>query len=240
MQAVIYGPYGLPLNPQTAMIADPTEDAARVSLKPEEYVYPGSTGGHYRVALPLTGGITTSIAANSPLVALKWSPSTAGLLAKIKKISATFGVKTVGSSAAIIVAMDCIKATAFTVQDTGGTSVTFNLTQRLRGVGGNNTPGMGPSQMAIQYANGTVALTAGTRTLDANAFGGTLIDEQPAAGVVRSLPVVELYKDDMPGGHGLVLANNEGVIIRNVAAWTSTSFVCDVFVTLEWAEALQF
>jgi hypothetical protein len=233
MQTVLYGPTGLPLNPQTPAIVDPSAAAIRTSLKALEYAYPGIVGGHYRVALPLTGGITTSIGANSPLVAFRWAPTTAGLLAVVKKISAQFGVKTVGSSAAIIVAMDVIRATGFTVQDTAGAAVTFNLTQKARST-------MGNSQAAIQYANGTVALTAGTRTLDSNAFGATLIDEQPAAGVVRSLPVVELYKEDSQGVHPLVLANNEGFIIRNIAAWTSTAFVCDVFVVIEWAETLQF
>lgn len=233
MQAVLYGPTGLPLNPQTAAIVDPTGAALRASLKPLEYAYPGAMGGHYRVALPLTGGITTSIAANSPLVAFRWAPTTAGMLAVIKRIAVQFGVKTVGSSAAIIVAMDVIRATAFTVQDTAGTSVTFNLTQKLRSSVGN-------AQATIQYANGTVALTAGTRTLDAAAFGATLIDEQPAAGVVRSLSVTELYREDSQAPHPLVLANQEGFIIRNIAAWTSTSLVVDVFVNLEWAETMQY
>lgn len=233
MQGVLYGPSGLPLNPPTPGIIDPSTGAQRTTLKALEYAYPGVVGGHYRIALPLTGGITTSIAANSPLVAFRWAPTTAGLLAIVKKISAQFGVRTAGSSAAIVVAMDVIRATGFTVQDTGGAAVTFNLTQKQRSA-------MGNSQAAIQYANGSVALTAGTRTLDSNAFGATLIDEQPAAGVVRSLAVVELFKEDSQAVHPLVLANNEGFIIRNIAAWTSTAFVCDVFVVIEWAEALQF
>ncbi len=190
-------------------------------------------GGHYRVALPLTGGITSSIAANSPLVAFRWAPTTAGLLAIIKKITANASVHTTGSSAAIIAAMDVIRATAFTVQDSAGTAVTFNLTQKQRS-------SMGNSQAAIQYASSTVALTAGTRTLDGSAFGAILIDEWPQAALPRSPAVPPLFSEDSQGVHPLVLANNEGFIVRNIAAWTSTSLVVDVFVSIEWAEALQY
>jgi hypothetical protein len=126
-----------------------------------------------------------------------------------------------------------IRATGFTVQDTAGGSVTFNLTQKMRS-------SMGNSQAAIQYATSTVALTAGTRTLDANPFGAILLDEWPAASLSRSPPVPPLFSEDSQGSHPLVLANNEGFIIRNGAAWTSTSLVVSVFVSIEWAEAMQF
>ena len=233
MQAVLYGPNGLPLNPQQPAIVDPTSYGLRISPKNIEYAYPGVLGGVYRAFLPLTGGITTSIAANSPLVAFRWAPTPAGLLAIIKNISLQFGVRTAGSSAAIICMFEAIKATGFTVQDTGGTAFTLGSTCKLRS-------SMANSQAAIQFANGATALSAGTRTLDAFGFGAHLFDEQPAAGVVRSNPWVELYRDDSPSSHPLVLVNNEGFILRNINALTSTSFVCDITVNITWAEALQY
>ncbi len=83
-------------------------------------------------------------------------------------------------------------------------------------------------------------MTAGTRTLDGNAFGAILVDEWPTAALPRAPLVPPLFAEDGQAVHGLVLANNEGFIVRNIAAWTSTSLVVDMFVTIEWAEALQF
>ncbi len=233
MQAVLFGPAGLPINTPTPAIVDPTAAALRVTYKPIEYSYPGVLGGCYRVAVPLTGGITTSIAALAPLLAFRWAPTSTGLLAIIKNIVLQFGVRTAGSSAAIICMFDAIRATSFSVQDTGGTALALAATCKLRS-------SMANSQALIQYASGTTALTAGTRTLDPAAFGAHLFDEQGATGTVRALPSVELYRDDSPASHALVLANNEGFVLRNINALTSTAFVCDIIVNITWAEALQY
>ena len=233
MQAVLFGPTGLPLNQQTAAIVDPSSAALRITAKNLEYSFPGALGGFYRVAIPLTGGITTSIAALAPLVAFRWAPTTTGMLAVVKNINLAFGVRTAGSSAAIIVMFEAVRATSFTVQDTGGTALALAATAKLRS-------SMANSQALIQYANGATALTAGTRTLDGAGFGGFLYDEQPAAGVVRSTNAVDLYRDDSYASHPLVLANNEGFIIRNINALTSTAFVCDIIVGITWVETLQY
>jgi hypothetical protein len=83
----------------------------------------------------------------------------------------------------------------------------------------------------------TAALTAGTRTLDTNAFavtngwaGSTLL----TTGVVP-LQQVELYQN---GGneYPIILANNEGIVITNAVAMGATG-VMTVAVNIEWTES---
>ena len=232
MQTIIYGPTGLPLNPQTPAVVDPTTGALRVAPKNLEYAYPGALGGHYRIDLPLTGGLT-AIGASGLLASFRWAPTTPGLLAIIKRISASQGIRTAGSTA-WAVALDAVRVDLFTAQhNAGGAAVTFAASQKLRS-------SMGNSQAALFYANSTTVISGGTGTAQANAFGGALFDSQPVTtGVVRTGQPADLYRDDAPGAHAVILANNEGFYIRNVVAF-GTSAVQDIVLVIEWAEALQY
>src|SRR5712671_4156534 len=100
MNAVLYGPTGLTLNPPVAAVIDPSSAALRASLRPLEYSYPGSIGGHYRIALPLTGGLT-GIGAGGIILGFRWAPATTpGLFAILKRISATAGTRTTAGTVA--------------------------------------------------------------------------------------------------------------------------------------------
>ncbi len=232
MQTVLYGPAGLPLNPQTAAIVDPTAGAVRITPKNMEYAYPGALGGHYRLAVPLTGGLT-GIAAGGILASFRWAPTTPGLLAVVKRISASQGIRTAGSTA-WAVALDAVKVTGFTVQhSSGGTAIAFASGQKLRS-------SMGNSQAAFYYATSTSVISGGTGTAEASAFCAWLFDSQvTVAGVVRAGYPGDLYRDDSPAAHPVVLSNNEGFYVRNVVAF-GTAAVEDIVLNIEWGEALQF
>jgi hypothetical protein len=232
MQTVLYGPTGLALNPQTPAIVDPTSGALRVSMKNMEYQYPGSVGGHYRINVAMTGGLT-AIGAAGILASFRWAPTQAGLLAIVKRISASQGIRTAGSTA-WAVALDAVRVTGFTAQHSaGGTAIAFAAGQKLRS-------SMGNSQAALYYATSTTVISGGTGTADANAFGGLLFDSQPVTtGVVRVGAAGDLYRDDAQGSHPVILAYNEGFYVRNVVAF-GTSAVEDIVLVIEWVEAMQY
>jgi hypothetical protein len=233
MQAVLYGPTGLPLNPQTAVVVDPTAAAMRATLKPMEYQYPGALGGHYRLALPLTGGLT-GIGSGGIILGFRWNPTTPGLLAVLKRISASAATRTTAGSTAFALAFDAVKVTGYSVQhSSGGAAVAFAASQKMRS-------SMGNSQAAVYYSNGATVISGGTGVADTLAFGVWQFDEQPVTtGVIRMGTPGDIYKDDTQAAHAMVFGPNEGFYIRFAAA-QGTSAVNDAVVNIEWAEVLQY
>lgn len=233
MQAVLYGPTGLPLNPQTGVIIDPSAAAMRATLKAMEYAYPGSLGGHYRLALPLTGGLT-GIGAGGIIGGFRWAPTTPGLLCILKRVSASAGTRTTAGSTAFALAWDVTKVTSYTAQyTTAGAAITFGASNKMRS-------SMGNSQAAFYYANGSAIITGGTVVQDAQPFGLVHFDEQPVTtGVIRMGTPGDLYKEDTQAAHPVVFGPNEGFLLRFNTA-QGTSAVTDGFIVIEWVEALQY
>ncbi len=233
-QVVVFGPTGLPLNPQSPVVVDQTAGAVRASLKPQEYQFPGSVGGHYRIALPMTGGLT-GIGAGGIIAGFRWAPTTPGLLAILKRISVTAGTRSTAGSVAFALAFDAVKATGYSAQySSGGTAVTFGASQKMRS-------SMGNSQAALYYANSSTVISAtAVNVQDTLPFGIFQCDEQPVTtGVVRMGNPGDIYKDDTQGAHALVLGFNEGFLLRFNAA-QGASAVTDAVFVIEWAEALQY
>ena len=233
MQTVLYGPSGLPLNPQTGAIVDPSSAAMRATLKPLEYQYQGALGGHYRLALPLTGGLT-GIGAGGIILGFRWAPTTPGLLAILKRISASAATRTTAGSTAFALAFDAVKVTGYSAQhNAGGAAVSFGSGQKMRS-------SMGNTQAAVYYSNSSTVISGGTGVADTNAFGIWQFDEQPVTtGVIRMGVPGDIYKDDTQAAHAEVFGPNEGFYIRFAAA-QGTSAVTDAVVMIEWAEALQY
>jgi hypothetical protein len=203
----------------------------RLSLKPQEYQFSGVLGGHYRIALPLTGGLT-GISGAGIIVGFRWtSPS---LLAIVKRISVNAGTRTVAGSTAFVLAFDAVKVTGYSTQhSSGGTAVTFGSSYKLRS-------SMANSLAAIYYASSTSVISGGTGTTENFSFGTFHCDTQPVTtGITRVGAMGDIYKSDAQGAHEVVLGANEGFYVRFTVA-QGTSAVTDAFITIEWAEAMQY
>jgi hypothetical protein len=154
-------------------------------------------------------------------------------IAIIQKITINY-VMTTAFTTAQQIGFNAFVARSFTASDSGGSSVT------LSGNNNKNRTVMPTSQISLSgdmRIASTAALTAGTRTLDTNAFavtngwaGSVLL----TTGVVP-LQQVELYQN---GGneYPLILANNEGIVITNAVAMGATG-VMTVAVNIEWTES---
>jgi hypothetical protein len=229
---ILYGADGNPLIQQSKAIVEPSFGALRTVLKPMDWAFTNVVGGHYRADMILNGGLT-GLAANAPIVAFRWAPAGANALVAIP-LRVTIGYAVITANTALMVVdAEMIRATAFSVQD-GGTQVAV-VPNRLR-----NNQSMAASQASLVYASSTGALTAGTRTLDANGVGCVVLDSQPATGVIRSSLPLDLYKLDEAGAqHPLVLGSNEGFIIRVPSAYGATA-VIRYYITMEWLETPVF
>jgi hypothetical protein len=231
-QVVLYGPNGLPLNPQMPMIVDPTFYAGRMALKPHEYQFPGFTGGHYR-AVGLTSAIAN--AANAVLLDFFFSPSNNNILALIKRIRAHLYVAT-AVTAQRLDPLVCTMQRGYTAQSvTNATALVLTANNaKMR-----TTP-MGTPIAKIGMANAAAGITGGTKTADANPFGiAPLSGSAAIAGVGTGSAWVDLYKAESHGDHPPLLMPNEGFTVANGATAVATGTVITA-VEVEWLEALQF
>jgi hypothetical protein len=222
------------MNPQTGVVVDSTAGAMRASLKPQEYAFPGGVGGHYRLALPMTGGLT-GIGAAGIIAGFRWAPTTNGLLCTLKRISVTGGTRTTAGSTAYAFAFDAVKCTGYSAQYTsGGVLIAMGSSNKMR-------TSMGNSQASVYYANSSTVIPASAVLVqDTLPFGIWQLDSQTVTNsTIRMGMYGDLYKDDTQGAHAMTFANNEGFILRFNAA-QGTSAVNDAIFVLEWAEAMQY
>jgi hypothetical protein len=216
------------LSGTSLMTVDPTLTAARASLRPIEQL------GTYQVGL-LTGALT-GVAAGGPIFSMRFVAGTAGTQAQlvvIQKITINY-VLTTGFTTAQQIGFNAFVARSFTASDSGGSATT------LSGNNNKNRTSMPTSQISatgdMRIAS-TAALTAGTRTLDTNAFyttngwaGSTLL----TTGAIP-LQQVDVYQNTGTE-YPLILANNEGIVITNAVAMGATG-VMTVAINVEWTES---
>ena len=208
----------------TLMTVDPTFTAARTSQRPIEQL------GSYSVSL-FTGAYTVA-AANTPMFSMRFVAGSAGQaqIAIIQRISISI-MPTTGFTAAQQVSYGAYVARSFSAVDSGGAAATLT---------GNNNKlrtSMTTSQLA---ANGdmristTGALTAGTRTLDSQAFAVTaaFVPVTLVAQPAQHLILYECFTGDTP----LVLATQEGIVINNLTLMGAAG-VLSIGVTVEWTES---
>lgn len=229
---VLYGPNGLPLNPQTPAIIDPTFAALRAVLKPAEYVVPGFTGGHYR-AVGLTSAIAN--AANAVLADFFFQPTNNALVAVIKRIRAHLYVATAVTAQRTDPLVVTFQRSYTAQSTTNATALTLSAhNAKMR------TGTMGTPIAKIGMASVAAGITGGTKTADANAFGSAPLSGSGAiAGLGTGSGWLDLYKLDDHGDHPPVLAASEGFSVLNGATAIATGTVITA-VEVEWLEALQF
>ena len=207
---------------------DPTHQAGRISIRPMEY---GPRGGAYSIG-SLSGIMAAGLAAASPVVCFRWAPTDNKTLALVRRVRFTAGnLGTAFTAGGIQINM--FVARAFTVIDTGGAALTTS---------GNNAKrrsSFPPSQLTAGQivVSATAALTAGTRTKDANPCGaiGTSI-AATAGNIVVPMPGL-LFDNGEAGKYPLVLAPQEGFCIEATVPATGTwTFAWD----MDWDEVESY
>ena len=146
----------------------------------------------------------------------------------VRRIQVGF-ITTTAFTTAQGLAYNLIKATGFTVSDSGGTALYTAGANKHRTSFTNIT-----SAPDIRIST-TAALTAGTRTLEAQPMG---VAGGSSTAVGTSMPVTPLLSHD-PGDYPLILAQNEGFVITNNFAMGAAG-VINLHVNIECAEATAF
>jgi len=225
--AVIQDPITLALQ-----AIDPTFRAARVSSRPLDY---GSLG-HYRISMA-TGTIGAALAANAELFQFRWTDATR--FAVVQKILIGAGAN-VAATGAALVTLEATIARSWTVAGTGGATATLTANnQKVR------TTGMGTTLLGEVRIATTAALGAGTKTLDSQGVGNkTLGIGTGAITTSHRLDLMEktdLLEVDADGSvHPLILAQNEGFVIKNGATAWPAAMTWALGVTVVWAEVTAY
>jgi hypothetical protein len=176
-----------------------------------------------------TTGAITGIAAGTAtaghLLAMRWAD--AAKTARLRSIELEF-LLTTAFGAAQEVGFDVYRLTGYSAAHTGATALDFT--------GANNKKRVGAvdSIMTGRIANAG-ALTAGTHTLDTDALARMSV----WAGAIGAQMAARYFDFTNTEPGGLYLANNMGLLLRNVIAWGATG-VGKVHATVEWDEGILY
>jgi hypothetical protein len=177
-------------------------------------------GSHFYAQAVFT--IAAATPANSDLFAMRWSPG-AGLVAVVERIRLQY-LQGTAATATFASDLRCHRVTGFTASDTGGTALTPIPKDSLLFGGGSNVTDM-------RFAGG--GLTIGTRTVDAFPIVGM--------GIINTItninpqPYREEFHHDSASIYPLILENNQGLIVRNSAAFLAAG-TGTAYVMVEWNE----
>lgn len=189
--------------------------------------------GHYGVGL-LSGVLPAALAANSEIFQFRWSDATR--YAVIRKVRISASVTTTFFAAGVPIQIDLVKATGWSAAGSGGTRVTPAALMKKR-------TSMGSSLVATSDIgiSTTAALTAGTKTLETYALSTVVAAGPITASLNGSIiaPGTLLWQAEVGDGeHPLVLAQNEGFVIRSVAVPATGTW--QVAIAVDWAEVTAY
>lgn len=203
--------------------------ALRVTGRPIEY----GALGYYSIAM-ITGTMAVSLAANSEVFQFRWPDATR--FAVVTQISSSASAL-VAATAAALCSFRATIARGWTVAGSGGSRA--NLTgnnQKLRTT-------MGTSLANDIGCATTAALTAGTKTLDAQDMSAVGFSLMTGAITVQMsnqfCPLTYLLDINSTNDHPIVHAQNEGFVIRTGNAMPAGATWQGVFGT-KWAEVTQY
>lgn len=189
-----------------------------------QYSADQTTPAFYSVSA-LTGTIAAGASANSPIFSFRWgSTSLKGIIHRILVSMNSLGT---GFTAGVG-RFDLVVARAFTASDTGGTALTLTTNN------GKLRTAYATTGVTDARISSTAALSAGTRTLDAQALANVSFGVSTATNAVM-LATYDIWSpsDTMP----LVLSANEGFIIAATVPATGT---WSANVQVEWQEGVGF
>ncbi len=203
----------------TALLVDPNFGAARVAMRPIDVLGWNSVG--------VATGLVTGLAAGATIFSFRNLSANPVL---VRRVGVGF-VTTTAFTAAQLMSFGLTVARSFTASDSGGTAIALTGSNAKH-----RTTLATPTSLDCRVAT-TAALTAGTRTLDANSMA-VAAGWSGAAGVTIPPALNNLLSHDT-GDYPLVLAQNEGLIVVNLTAMGAAG-VGVATVAIEFAEASAF
>jgi hypothetical protein len=186
----------------------------------------GSDGrlGSYGVNL-MSGTMAAGLAAGAEVFQFRWTdPTKAGLIKQVSLWAGSIGAFTAG-----FCAFEFVPARAWTADGSGGTAATLTTNNgKLRT--SHPTTVLGAARIAS-----TAALTAGTKTLDAQGLvsAGGSVTATAGTPLLPPTALIQPYGFFFP----LVLAQNEGFVIKATVPATGT---WTLGVSVLWDEATTF
>lgn len=177
-----------------------------------------------------TGVLPAALGAGSEIFQFRWTHATN--LAAIRKVRISACVSTTFFAAGVPVQIDLMKATAWTVAGTLGTAIAPAAMLKRRTSMGSSFVVSGDMRIAT-----TAALGAGTKTLESLALAAVAAPG-PITGSLNGqiiAPGTVLWEAEVGDGeHPLVLATNEGFVIRSVAVPATGTWMAAV--SIDWWE----
>lgn len=172
--------------------------------------------------LTMRSGALTTVAADEAVWSMQWTSAT--LIAVVKRVALTIGVTTAYGTAQYT-SYGLYFARAYTVADSGGTAATLTTNN---GKLDTQYPTTAVADMRI---SSTGALTAGTRTLDAQPLDVAIFETIALGRTARA----ELQFGATPSKQEIILRQNEGLVLNNLTLMGASGVVL-LGVTVEWAE----
>lgn len=207
-----------------AEIDGTTFRAIRTVNKPIEY----GAFGHYRLSTIVALVVTQ--AANGTLFSFRWGDATRLAVIQYLRLG---HIQTGAATATIVPSYQVFAARGFTASDSVGTAITLtgnNMKKRTN---------MGTTLVTdIRKSAVAAGLTVGTRTLDA--------DPIMELGTQQTITTINqaFYSREMDftntGDHPLVLAQNEGFIVRGPTVVFGAAGTANLMVDVAWAEVAAY
>lgn len=184
--------------------------------------------GHYR--LSTTVALVVSQAANGTLFSFRWGSANVCAITKFRLAV----LQTAAATATIMPSFEVFIARSFTASDSAGTAVT------LTGNSMKKRTNMGTTLVTdIRKAAVAAGLTVGTRTLDADPIM-QLPTQQTITTPNATLYERELEIDMGHGNYPVLLAQNEGIIVRGPSVVFGAAGTANLVVDMSWAELASF
>lgn len=194
--------------------------------------------GAYRVAA--VSGLLTGVAAGSAsaghLFALRWAPAKTERQNwfVLQRLYARL-ITVTGFTAAQEVGMDLSIARSYSARHSGGNAVALVGTPNA----GQKRSGMPTSIVDDMRIGSTGALTNGTETLDAAPIASRSYADLAAAATVAKGACEIVIAGDTSAQYPIVLAPNEGLVLRNTVAMGAGG-TCRLVVELDWLEIERY
>jgi len=200
--------------------------AARMSARP----MPLGARGSYGISL-FTGILPAALAANSEIFQFRFVDAS-GRLVLIRSIVVSACVSTTFFAAGVPVQLEARIARSWSAQGTLGTGITFGANDsKKRTNHGTSLLAAGDVRIAT-----TAALGVGTKTLDGTAFAALAAPGPITASLNGQIiaPGTYLWQRNSNDEYPVILANQEGFVVRSVAVPGTGTWMASVSV--EWAE----
>lgn len=196
--------------------------AQRSVLRPTDF---GALGVYQ--ATHVSGVMAAGLAASAEIFQLRWTH--ASNLCLIRQVQISAASDTVAFTAGRG-NFNLAVARSWTADGSGGTAMTLTgNNQKLR-------TSMGTTLMGAIRGASTAALTAGTKTLDTQALSSVQV-VCPAAAATLMLGQIDMINPESESEYPIVLAQNEGIVIRATVAATGT---WGFSVNIKWMELASY